>query len=259
MNKVDFIKKEFKNNYVDAGPENGILQSGKKPEKFKYHGSSTHCRNFLYTLTKMLKPKYFLEIGSWHYESSNAVAKAMDEMYGEDGEGVIDSFDIMMGGYDGQVQYEPKSKRINPRFWYPHHTNFDQWKYNSDIVFKDFVNLSNDEISEKNIKILNQALSEIPSKPSAYDIIFIDGDHSFEGAKQDFKVAKSVSNENTLFVVDNIWDARLEEVRDWFDSLNYVKWNFEEWNDEHYKDNMVQDSGIFILEKIDTTKGDYNE
>jgi hypothetical protein len=69
-----------------------------------------------------------LEIGSMHYESSNAIARAMDEMY-KDGFGVIDSFDIRRGGYTGETQYVPKSKRIRARYWLPHHNEYDDWKY----------------------------------------------------------------------------------------------------------------------------------
>ena len=76
VNKVEFIKNEFKNYYADKGPENGILQG------FKYEGASTHCRNCLATLVKMVEAKTVLEIGSWHYESSNSMAESMDELYG---------------------------------------------------------------------------------------------------------------------------------------------------------------------------------
>jgi len=36
VNKVEFIKNEFKNYYVDKGPENGILQGFKYEDEY-YH------------------------------------------------------------------------------------------------------------------------------------------------------------------------------------------------------------------------------
>jgi len=249
-NKIEFIKNEFKNYYVDAGPESGILQCGNNPEKFKYAGAATHCTNCLCTLVKMINAKNVLEIGSWHYETSSAIGKTIDEMHGVDSDGVVDSFDIRFGGVAGITGGcpGPSSNRVNARFWYPHNTPESRnLEYKRDLPFRDFIELDNEEISKRNIKILKDGLSEIKGNPSAYDLIFIDGDHSAEGVRRDFNIAKEVANKDTLFVIDNIWDIRLEPVRDFFDELEYTKWNFEEWNNKHYHSNMVQDTGIFIL------------
>lgn len=237
-NKIEYIKNEFVNYYIDKGPENGILQG------FKYDGASTHCRNCLATIVKMVEARTVLEIGSWHYETSNAMAEAMDDMYGQDGYGIIDSFDIRKGGYDGQISYVPHSKRINARYWYPHHSEYDDWKYKVNIVYSDFTEYTNEEISEKNIEILKEVSKDFGS---VYDLIFVDGDHSYEGIKRDFEVIQTVADKNTLIVIDNVWDIRLKDVRKFYDELNLVKYDFEDWNDEHYSDNMVQDTAICIL------------
>lgn len=237
-NKVEYIKSEFQNYYIDQGPENGTLVG------MKYDGASTHCRNCLATLVKMVEAKNVLEIGSWHFESSNAMAKAMDELYGVGGYGIIDSFDIRVGGYDGKISYRPNSNRINSRYWYPHHSSYDEWKYETDLPYNDFIEYTNEEISEKNVFILNEASKNFGGK---YDLIFIDGDHSYEGIKRDFEVVMSVCNKDTLIVIDNVWDSRLKDVRKFYEELDLIKWDFEEWNDKHYHDDMVQDTAICII------------
>lgn len=236
-NKIEFIKNEFKNYYVDKGPENGILQG------YKYAGAATHCRNCLFTLTKMIRAKTALEIGSWNYDSSNAIGWAMDEIHGPDGYGLVDSFDIRKGGYGGDG-VPPKSKRVNARFWYAHHSHYDDWKYKVDLVFNDFKDLTNEQISEKNSAILKEASKGFGNR---YDLIFVDGDHSYEGIKRDFEVALPFADKDTLIVIDNVWDIRLKEVRQFYDEMKLTKWDFEEWNDENFKNNMVQDTAICII------------
>ena len=92
MNKIEFIKKEFTNYYIDNGNEHGILQGT------KYAGKSTHCTNCLNTIVRMIKPERILEIGSFHYSTTTKMAEAMDSY---NSSGYIDTFDIRMGGYDG--------------------------------------------------------------------------------------------------------------------------------------------------------------
>jgi len=245
-NKIEFIKHAFAQYYEDKGPETGILQG------YKYEGASTHCTNCLCTLIKMVEARSVLEIGSWRYIGSNGMGAAMDEYYGKKGYGVIDSFDVQKGGYNGKKlgallgRYRPTSRRVVPHFWYPYHTQGEGWKYQGNVVYKEFIDMTNDTITWH-----NRALLERAAMPhgGTYDIIFIDGDHSYEGVSLDFSVSRHVADENTLFVVDNIWDRRMKDVRQFFDALPYIKWDFEEWNDAHYERDMVQDTGIFILQK----------
>jgi len=237
-NQIEFIKAEFKNNYVDKGPENGILQGT------KYAGAATHARNCLYTLVKMLKPKNCLEIGSMHYESSDSMGRAMDEIYGVDTSGIVDSFDIKRGGYTGEVNRVPTNKRVRPGYWYSFPTYADPWKYNDPlIVFPEFKNMTYEQVREKNFEILTERAKDFGG---TYDLIFVDGDHSFDGANEDFNMALRVAHKDTVIVIDNVWDSRLNEVRQFFDNLKTVKWDFEEWNDANYHKNMVMDNAVSL-------------
>jgi predicted O-methyltransferase YrrM len=232
MNKIEYIKNNFKDFYIDKGPENGILQGT------KYAGCATHCRACLNTLVRMVKPKTVLEIGSYHYESTVSMSLAMDTYLGDGG--IIHSYDIKTGGYDGNGTTDNLPKRITPMFWYPYKTNYDEWKFNDNgIVYKDFVNYENDELYEINGKILKSIAPK-----DGYDLIFLDGDHSYEGIKRDWDHAMEVSHKDTLIVIDNIWDIRLNEVRRFYDQLTTNKWDFEEWNDNNRT--MVQDTGISL-------------
>ena len=234
MNKIEFIKQNFSKYYIDRGPENGILQGT------KYDGAATHCRACMNTLTRMLKPKYILEIGSMHYDSTVAMSKAMDTYLNET-EGEIHSYDIKIGGYTGEGKTDHLPKRITPRYWYPYNTSYDDWKYaDSGVVYKDFTNYTNDELHIKNDEILKEIAPE-----SGYDLIFIDGDHSYEGAERDWRHVLDVCHKETVIVIDNIWDWRLREVRRFYDSLDVTKWDFEEWNDDNYP-YFVQDTGVLL-------------
>lgn len=233
MNKIDFIKQNFKDFYIDKGPENGILQGT------KYAGCATHCRACLNTLVRMVKPNSVLEIGSWHYESTISMSNGMDT-YLEPTRGIIHSFDIKRGGYDGMGTTNHLPSRIKPLYWYPYKTDYDEWKFtDAGIVYKDFINYTNEELFEMNDDILKGIAPE-----GGYDLIFIDGDHSYEGAKKDWEHALKYSHKETLIVVDNIWDIRLKEVRRFYDEIQTNKWDFEEWNDNNRT--MVQDTGILL-------------
>lgn len=237
-NQIEFIKAEFKNYYIDKGPENGVLQGT------KFAGAATHARNCLFTLVKMLKPKNCLEIGSMHYESSDAMANAMDIVHGVDTPGRVDSFDIKRGGYTGEIHRVPTNKRVTQNYWYSFPTDYDDWKYNDPlIVYPQFAKMSVAEIRLANFEILHQRSKDIGGK---YDLIFVDGDHSFDGAKEDFDMALRFSHRDTIIVLDNVWDKRLKEVRRFYDSLPHIKWDFDEWNEEHYAANMVMDNAVVL-------------
>lgn len=217
MNKIDFIKSQF-GNYYD-----GVYEKMGKGEVLVQHpvygGRQTHCRSTMHTLVRMLKPTNVLEIGSWTYECADIMSLAFEYDYRK---GVVDTFDIVSGGYSMGPE-KPKGKFVNAHFWMPHHTGYDTWKYSARVKYPEFINLTNEEIFEFNKNILL-------GLGRKYDLILIDGDHSYEGAGFDFEYAKLVANPDAVIVVDDLYDERHWQVRKFYDELPYYKYDFRDWN-----------------------------
>ena len=240
QNKVDLVKNEFENFYVDIGPEHGILQG------LDYEGANTHCTQCLYTLTRLTRAKNILEIGSYHYKTTNQIAKAIDDTHGKTTVGKVITFDVIDGGYDAGKTYEISSPRVEANFWYPYKTEDTQKLDKTKFVLENFEYV-NEELVNFNKNILKNICDDF--EIDFFDLIFIDGDHTEEGIKNDFDVINQFANKDTLIVIDNIWDVRLLEVKEFFDKQNFIKWNFKEFNDKFYNKNRVQDTGILVLER----------
>ena len=84
--------------------------------------------------------------------------------------------------------------------------------------------MSNTEIVSANIELLTNILSS--NNIDKLDLIFLDGDHTYEGLKNDLEIVSKFADEETLIVIDNIWDERMLDVKKVFDELKYQKWNF---------------------------------
>jgi len=237
MNKIEFIKREFGNYFKDISnvPEGNVQNNNSM-----YNNRRNHTRSCMYTLVKMLKPTYILEIGSMHYDSANIMAQALDEL---NIDGYVDSFDIIRGGYDEQGKY-PTNKKVHAHFWYPHHTDYDIWKYtNKNIVHSDFKDLTNEKIQFHNSTIL-----DFIKPKNDYDLILIDGDHSYKGVGFDWQYSKISSHDDTIIIFDDLYDSRHWQVKKFFDELNTTKWDFKEWND--YTDYPLMSTGVSYNRKI---------
>lgn len=231
--KITLIKREFPKQFQDYYKEFGYPEEGRVVHS-KYGGNPTHCRSTMYTLTKILRPRHVLEIGSWKYESSNMIAKAMDDCGIV--AGYIDSFDITPGGYDGGY-IAPRSNRVIPHYWMPHHTNYDEWKYNdmSNVIHKDFRGRSNQEIFDENLR---QVMKIAPK--NGYDMILIDGDHSYDGVRIDWAYACTFLTPKGVIIIDDLYDDRHWQVRKFFDELTCDKYDFSDWN-EKYPELLISD------------------
>jgi hypothetical protein len=235
MNIIEQIKQDFGSIYIDNAPDlEGTVQNSNS----LYNGRRTHCRSGLYAFTKIRKAKYVLEIGSWLYQGASAIARAMDDLYGVGGDGIVDSIDIIDNLKANNLSAS-LNKRIQRHYWLPHHTDYDIWKYNKQIEKPEFREMTNDQIFEKNLSYLKSIAPK-----DGYDIIMIDSDHSYEGAKFDWLYAMEVSNNDTLIIVDDLYDDRHIRVKKFFDELKTIKWDFKEWNDDISK--PLQSTGITL-------------
>jgi len=176
-------------------------------------------------LAKIMAPMNVLEIGSMGYESSDTIARAMAR---HNNWGRIHSIDVRRGGYNGNFRKIPGSALVTPLFWLPHHTGDEAWKHEADIVHPEFKNMTNDQIFEKNCELLG-----FVAPANGYDMIFIDGDHSYEGISWDWRYACRFASEGALIVIDDLYDDRHMPVRRFWEGLHTKKWDFREWNDSH--------------------------
>ena len=226
LTKIEEIKEKFLHFYEET------LSDETFPAEFKmgkgnypstpFGTCQHHTYPVLNAITKIVKPKNSLEIGSWLYNSAYAICHGMDG-------GRVDSFDIALGGCLNVEIFTIKSHRIIPHFWRPHHTWYDEWKNESEkIIYKDFKEMSNEEIFDKNRKYLSLIAPE-----EGYDLISIDGDHSFDGTKFDWEYAHTVAHENTIIIIDDIYTHCHPEVRKFYDSLHVNSYDFYDFNMEH--------------------------
>jgi len=236
-NIINKIKKDFLKSYLETIEDNSFPQEwkaghGNYPSPFGV--CKGHTYPILNAITKIVNPNNILETGSWAYRSAYAMSLGMS------GNSKVDTFDICEGGFSGPqgdvylrmkniLANKNRGQAIVPHFWRPHHTTYDDWKNNSkDILHPDFRNMSNEQIFEINAKYLKSIAPE-----GGYDLISIDADHSFEGARFDWEYAHLVSHENTIILIDDIYTHCHTEVKRFYDSLKVESYDFYDFNINH--------------------------
>jgi len=242
---LDKFKQDFESNFIyydkEFSCEMRFLEGVSKDDK--YLGAKVSTASSLIAVIKTLKPKKILEIGSWRCFTTNAIAFFIEENYEDTRDVVIDTFEIKRGGFNGG-SVVLKSNLIRQHYWMPHktfHKMGNEWALlDAGIVYKEFKELENDEIFEKNLRYLNSI------KPNGgYDLIFIDGDHSFEGVGFEYRYSKEVLNEDGVIIFDDREGHKA--VSDFFDTLPKDKtWDFTDLNDKHFKElNVVHNFGLY--------------
>lgn len=102
------------------------------------------------------------------------------------------------------------------------------WENITKAGIKDKVNLINKK-SEEAVKELKESIS----------LLFIDGDHSFEGVKKDYENFKKQIVKNGYLLFHDYADA---EVRRFIDSVDFKKDDFEKV--------IIIDNNLFCLKKV---------
>lgn len=234
MSIIDTIREDFGKHLVW---NEKLISAHFWPDAPVYAGKPINTRSAIRSLVKMLNLRSFLELGSFHYETSDQVADAMQES-GPDF--VVNSYDIKVGGYDGG-KIRPEHPKVRAMFLFPQHTSYDDWKYRDPgVVYPEFKNMTNEEIFKKNCELL-----KIDAPAGGYDIIYMDSDHSYEGVKHDWEYSKGVSHENTLIVWDDLYAHVFPGIRRLFDEVQVPKWDFKEWNDAN--PDRVMNIGVSLI------------
>jgi len=242
---LEKFKKDFEDNFVYYDKEFSckmIFLEGVSKDK-KYLGADISTASSLIAVVKTLRPRKILEIGSWRCFTTNAIALFIEENYEDTAGVIIDTFEIKKGGFNGG-DVVLKSNLIKQHYWMPHKTTHkmgNEWALADDgIVHKEFKDLDNTEIFKRNLEYLNSIKPE-----DGYDLIFIDGDHSFDGVSFDFEYSTRVLNENGVIIFDDREGHKA--VDSFFRTLPVDRtWDFTDINDRHFKTiNTVHNFGLY--------------
>jgi len=228
-----FDENNFTCEHLGRRDEDGIIRDK------TFLGARINTASSLIAIADALGSKKILEIGTWKAYTSTSMALFLEKKYLDTEELVVDTLDIKVGGYDGGKS-SSKSSLVKFHFWLPHHSRYDDWKYNDrSVVHPEFKDLRNEVIYAKNLAFLNSI-----KPPSGYDLVFIDGDHSFEGASFDYRYAMDVLGPNGVVVFDDRQGHA--SVGDAFDNVEgEEKWDFLEINEKHFKEqNVMHNFGI---------------
>ena len=92
-------------------------------------------------------------------------------------------------------------------------------------------------------------------KDIKYDVLFIDGDHTYEGSKQDFDMYSPLVKTGGIIIFHDIIDSQYhrssncnvarcwDEVKEKFDSNKIFEFCYDRTHDEQYKREFIVESG----------------
>lgn len=133
--------------------------------------NSCEFNEFIDTVYKVKKPKYVLEIGSFYGATLWAFLKYNENLK------FLASIDLSIPKSDSRYEDMVKSKMLWPS-WIPKNVLFKAIEGNS---------------------TLKDTYAKIAS--IKFDMIFIDGDHSFEGVKSDFNIYRQFLAKDGIIVI----------------------------------------------------------
>lgn len=193
----------------------------------------------LYSLVSSIKPKNILEIGTARGFGTAIMAKAAFDSKIENCK--IVSFDIR----------NPKSK-----------INWHAEKHNDNDPFKDRVLSLEDIWNEydpskslmEKISFTNQSLLNSISKlNNKIDFVFIDGDHTYSGVKNDFESIESYLNPNAVVLFDDYYHGNSYEIFKFLKQRSLkIKINFGLYGLKKYVDEVVR-RGDYVSWKPSTS------
>lgn len=150
--------------------------------------------NALYGILCKYKPKLCLEIGTNYGYSANVFSKYFENCCAD---GSLITCDI-------KKYCDISDQRVKQLIVYPHITNSTQYHY---VTAEEILNPANLNTIVANIALIKQ-YNQHP-----FDLIFIDGDHTKPSILADIQIAKELSHDKTIIVVDDI-NAENHDVKD---------------------------------------------
>ena len=226
-----FDDNNFQCRHLGRRDEDGVIRNK------DFLNARINTASSLISVIDVVGAKKILEIGTWKGYTAIAVGKYFNDKGNNDA--IVHTLDIKVGGYDGGNHADASNLNVQFGYWMPHHTIYDDWKYNDNLIYnKSFKNLTNEEIYDENLKFLNSIKPE-----GGYDLVFVDGDHSYEGAEFDCNYALVVLCDSGVIVFDDRQGHG--SVNRFFNDITKDKWDFSEVNQKHYQtQNVMHNFGI---------------
>lgn len=169
--------------------------------------------NALYSTLLYLKPKYCLEIGTFHGQS----AEVFDAYFNDfQPEGFLITIDI-------KKYVNIDSRYIKQVIVHPHVTNSTSWHF---VTNEEILPCLNNSV-EENIKIIKNNFGH------KFDFCFLDGDHQMTSVISDFEIANALLQDPKYILFDDIDVKEHDSMKYYNKTINVNNelniYNFNDW------------------------------
>lgn len=168
----------------------------------------------LYSTLVYLKPKYCLEIGTFHGKSAEVFQKYFDIFCTD---GLLITIDIH--------KYVDLSwaDNIKQLIVHPHIQNSSEWHY-----------VDNNQILPYTADSVTQNIAQIKTEISnQFDFCFLDGDHTMESVTRDFQIARQLLSQPQYILFDDIDSEPHDSVKYYNQFIKnnneYNVYSFDNW------------------------------